>query len=65
MLTATEVVFLKDLIEHLGALSEASEHTSNEVDLALEMLNRIEPVDTERAIGLFDDPEELSTQEEV
>lgn len=47
MLTATEVLFLKELIEHLSALSDPSEYTWNEVETAMELLNRLESVETD------------------
>lgn len=47
MLTASEVLFLKDLIEQLASLSDASEYTENEVDEALELLEKVTPIKTE------------------
>jgi hypothetical protein len=63
MLTATEIVFIKDIIEQLATISEPSEYVKGEVTLALELLNKIEPVDTEKVLELFEDPEELTPEE--
>lgn len=48
MLTATEIVFIKELIEQLSSLSEPSDYTLKEVEVAMELLNRLEPIDTEK-----------------
>ena len=47
MLTATEVIFIKELLENLAVLADASAYTRNEVDTALELLNRLESIETE------------------
>lgn len=47
MLTATEVIFIKELLEHLAALADPCDYTVNEVDTALELLNRLESIETD------------------
>jgi hypothetical protein len=59
MLTATELSFVKELIEQLAELADPSEYTQNEVSLALELLNRIEPLETNAVLDLLDSIEEL------
>lgn len=62
MLTASEILFIKDLVQHLADVSDLSDYTSKEIDLALELLNRLEPVDTDKFIDFMDQYEE---EEEV
>ncbi len=54
MLTGTEVLFLKDLVEQLSGLSDPSEYTAEEVEMALELLNKLQPVETEKYLNFID-----------
>lgn len=69
MLTATEVVFIKDLIIDLsdGIEEQVSEPVASiwkkEVDTALELLNKIEPIDTESVLDLLDSIEDKEHDE--
>lgn len=47
MLTATEIVFLKDIIEQLAVLADPSDYTQSEIDQALELIDTLEPIETE------------------
>lgn len=62
MLTATEVVFIKDLIEDLCDAAGNSYGdcyiTRKDVNTALELLNKIEPIETEAVLELLDSIEE-------
>lgn len=58
MFTATEVIFLKQLIEDLSSTADESSYTSHEIDQAMELLNNVTPIDTERALSMFDDIDE-------
>ena len=62
MLTASEIVFLKDLVQQLAGLADPSEYTENEVDLAMELLNRLEPIETEQFLEAM---ETMYPQEEI
>lgn len=58
MLTATEVVFLKDLIQQLSALAEVSEYTQNEIDEALELIDSLKPLKTEDFLEVMEKEKE-------
>lgn len=59
MLTATEIVFIKDLIEELNEYyDDLTGKRLKGVDTALELLNRIEPIETEAVLNLLDSIEE-------
>lgn len=47
MLTATEVVFIKELLVQLASEADVSEYTQGEVDQALELISSLEPTSTE------------------
>lgn len=47
MLTATEVNFIKEVLEQLSLVADPSEYTEREVEEALEILNSIKPIKTE------------------
>ena len=50
MLTATEVQHIKNVIQDLLALADASEYTGKEAHDAIEILDKIKPLDTEEVI---------------
>lgn len=50
MLTATEVQHIKNVIQDLMALADASEYTEKEAHDAIEILDKIKPLDTEEVI---------------
>lgn len=51
MLTATEVDFIKDVIEQLSSIADPSEYTDREVEEAIEILDKLKPYSTEDFIG--------------
>lgn len=59
MLTESEVIFIKDLLEQLSSAADPSEYTQEEVNLALELLNKLQPISTDRYFDLLDDPDRL------
>ena len=44
MLTFTEVNFLKELLEQLASVADISDYTEQEVEEALEILNKVKPI---------------------
>ncbi len=61
MLTGTEVLFLKDLVEQLSGLADTSDYTREEVEMAIELLNKLQPVETEQYLDFI---ESFETTEE-
>lgn len=65
MLTSTEIIFIKDLINNLydivsdqGGYDSIKREIGKDIDLGLELLNRLEPIDTESVLDLLDPLEE-------
>lgn len=59
MLTASEIVFLKDLVQQLSDLADTSDYTDREIDLAMELLNRLEPIDTDKFVDFLESYETI------
>jgi len=55
MLTHTEIVLIKEVIEQLAALANPSEFSEGEVREALTLLNKIEPVSESKQDALLED----------
>lgn len=60
MLTSLEITFIRDIIKDLTALVEPSEYTKEEVDQALELLNKLQPIDCEKGLEVFSAQVELN-----
>ena len=64
MLTATEVQHIKNVIQDLMALADASEYTEQDAHQAIEILNKIKPLDTEEVLlGLDELQTEIEREE--
>lgn len=60
MLTANEVQFLKNVFQDLLAIADPSEYTEQDAHHAIELLDKIKPLDTEEVLqGLNELEEEL------
>ncbi len=53
MLTALEIQHIKDVITDLTALADPSDYTRSEIEQALELLNKLEPIDCELGLEVF------------
>ena len=47
LVTATEINFIKELLEQLSGVADTAEYTEREVEEALEILNSLKPIKTE------------------
>jgi hypothetical protein len=60
MLTATEVQHIKNTFQDLLAIADPSEYTEQDVHHAIELLDKIRPLDTEEVLmGLTELEEEM------
>ena len=55
MLTALEVQHIKDVISDLSAIADPSEFTLGEAEEALELLSKLEPIDCELGLQVFEE----------
>ena len=58
MLTATEVLHIKNVIQDLLAIADPSEYTEQDVHHAIELLDKIKPLDTEEVLMGLNELEE-------
>ena len=63
MLTAGEVLHIKTVIQDLLAIADPSEYTEQDVHHAIDLLDKIRPLDTEEVLQGLSDLEDFIEEE--